>query len=711
MEEASPRPVRCSSRSPSILGLRCPNSASDPRSGARVNGVGPTARKFATCRLRPSGLETRHEFPRLDGVTIASPDDRAMSELERLRPAANATIATPEHRPAFSRALATTALLDALSAEHRLALAGEGASLLLVGVPTASWLEPMEEAIAAEIGPVDKVFIAKQASRNRCREPSSSEVSAKLERGEKVVLLAVDLDAHVDTNVRIAADLEVTITPSTARVVRRAVRRATGSRPRTLSDEDLVGLDFLDLFAAVRRGSSNSLILHRIRRTRLRKMGQIDSSDVPTLDEISGLGEVGNWARTVVSQLERTRQRATQLPVPSMLLVGPPGVGKTMISRALARSARVGLAETSVGAWFSEGDGALGDVIRAIDTVVERVLDLPVGVLFLDELDAVPDRKRLSQRGRDWWTPVITHLLTQIDRIRRTRPGVLVLGATNLSDRLDEALVRPGRFDGRLDVKPPDEAALREILGSLVGDSLSPADVAVVAKLGVGAMGAVARNWTDAARSRAAAEGRTLVLSDLLEEVAPPDTRSEAERRTVALHEFGHAVVAFDLGETVLRLSLLPGSGRSGETHVVPPRRHSLVRDHDDAMVIAPAGRAADEILGLDPNIGATEDLARATAIAMGARTAAGLRGHLTHRGDPEAIPALLARDPASAKEIEEDLRKALDRAREIVRRRRRDVLAVAERLLERRQHDGNDLAMLLPTNGARHRSTDLRPG
>jgi hypothetical protein len=604
---------------------------------------------------------------------------------------------TPE---TLSSALASTALRHALSAEQRRMLAGNGGILLLVGVPTESWFEPIEKVTARQFGPFDAICAARPAKRHQTSDPRLPEVSARLARGEKVAVLAADVDAHVDAGIRAAADIEVTIDRVTAKDLRRAVRQTAGQHLTGLRDADLVGLGLDDLVAAVRAGGSQSAILHRIRRAHLRRTGSPDLRDVPMLNEIAGLGAVGDWARATVVTLDRARTGTRPLPIASALLVGPPGVGKTMIVRSIAKSSRVPFVETSVGRWLSNGDGALGDVVRAIDDMVARALELPVSVLFIDELDAVPDRKRLSQRGRDWWTPVVTHLLTQIDRIRRVRPGILIVAATNHGDRLDEALVRPGRFDQHIDVTAPDEAALREILVSLIGDELSSSEIAALAKLGAGATGATARTWVEAARRRAADASRGLAFRDILPEVAPEDRRSDEERQTVALHEAGHAVVAADLGIRVSRLSIRASPGASGETTISPSRLHALVDDVDGAMVAAMGGRAADELLGLGANIGATGDLERATAIAVGARAAAGLRGRLSHRGDPEAIPALLAQDGILAREVEGDLRRALERAREIVGRRRRDVLALAEKLLERRILDGAEIEALLEAGG-----------
>ncbi|MFJ5489510.1 AAA family ATPase, partial [Hansschlegelia beijingensis] len=209
---------------------------------------------------------------------------------------------------------------------------------------------------------------------------------------------------------------------------------------------------------------------------------------------------------------------AVGAPPPSMLLHGAPGTGKTMLARSIARTLGLPIVTTSVSEWFARTEGNLGDVAKAAQTFFDRLTAAAPAIGFLDELDALPDRDRLSDRGRDWWTPVITGVLLMIDRVRAERPSVILIGATNHIDRLDEALKRPGRFDRHIEIRPPETVEeLSEVLRHHLGHDLGDRDVTRAARLGLGATGADAEAWVKQARQRARAASRSMTLADLID--------------------------------------------------------------------------------------------------------------------------------------------------------------------------------------------------
>ena len=135
------------------------------------------------------------------------------------------------------------------------------------------------------------------------------------------------------------------------------------------------------------------------------------------------------------------------------------------------------------------------------------------------------------------------------------------------------------------------EAGLTAILSALIGEEIPPSDLAEIARLGLGATGAVARYWVDAARATARADGRALSIADLIREVTPRDDRSGDDVWTIALHEAGHAVVADALGQIVRRISCRPGPGSDGNTSIADLPAHPTADDIDRAITIAMGGQ------------------------------------------------------------------------------------------------------------------------
>lgn len=618
-------------------------------------------------------------------------------------------------KPSLDRILASAAVYFATSAAVRRRLDAEPGLLVIVQVPEVAWIAPMAKVLMKDFASIEEAHSASPPKRGGSYDVDAGDVARLVSAGRSVAIVTTDPDVAIPDSLRVAADLTIVVGPLTARVVRRAARQFCGLHLRALRDGDLAGLALEDVVAAIRCGALVPATLHRVRRAAKRREGLLPGlGDGPRLDDIGGLdAEVLGWARRRVEDIARITAGDRGAALESALLVGPPGTGKTMLAGAIARTAGIPMIATSIAAWFTRREGALGDVVQSMEAVVRQVELIPGPcVLFIDEIDAVPDRTVLPARGLDWWGPVVTGLLLKIDKIRTRRPAVLLIGATNLPDRLDPALVRPGRFDRRLEIRPPDEEGLLSILVSLVGEDLPRADLAEIARVGVGATGAAAKSWVEAARARARREGRSLETADLRHEVIPEDPRPTDTIRTIALHEAGHAVVAEALGQPVHRISCRSGRGTDGETAVGNLPAHPTARDIEVALAIAMGGRAADEILGQGANAGALADLDMATGLAVAARRTLGLKEKLVHQ-DAKVARRSLATDPDLSAEVEGDLRRALDRAREIVTERREIVEDIARRLVERRVLSGDELrAMLLGSavdRGMKRRGHHLR--
>ncbi|MER2292044.1 AAA family ATPase [Methylobacterium brachiatum] len=653
--------------------------------------------------------------PRVDGDAIDAADADFETGLDRWSdPAAETAtrrgwrgIRRADGLVSSLRLLAELALDPLLTPGLRRALRAGEPIVVAVAVPGPAWVAPVDGVIAAASGGQARRLT--QASRPRAsaaRDPDREAVDL-LAEGRPVVAIAPDA-AWLAPTLAAAADHALTVPPLDARLVTRAIAIWCGRRPRrAIAPEDLAGLDLLDVAGALRPGSSPGACAARLRRASRARLGPAQGGAAPPLAELAGYGPAHGWATALVSDIARVRRgemRASLLE--GAVLFGIPGTGKTTFARALAAEAGVPFVTTSVAEWFTGSSGHLDGVVKSAASffdalgVAAKANGTAVG--FLDELDALPNRSRLSDRGADWWLPVITFVLLRVEEVRRA--GVVLLAATNDLSRVDAALLRPGRFDRQFEIGPPDADARLAILRVHLGDDLRDADLAPAIRLSEGATGAVLAGYVRAARRRAQGEGRALALGDLLAELTPADPRPIEQRRAVALHEAGHALVAHRLGQDVVEVTLRVGPRHEGVTVIrfrdPTPDRAALER----RVLGLLAGRAADVRLGVGAHAGASADLSAATALLAAVHASFGLGGRLSARVEQAGALALMRADPPLADLVEADLRRLEAEAARRVWADRAAIRALAEALLAEPVQTGAEVAAIAAAHPPRVR-------
>jgi ATP-dependent Zn protease len=402
---------------------------------------------------------------------------------------------------------------------------------------------------------------------------------------------------------------------------------------------------------------------------------------VPALTELPLTAPVRKWADQTLADLALVKSGSMKPDgLVYAMLEGPPGTGKTLIANSLAQTAGWTFVPATVGGWFTAGDGALGGVAKNIKLFVDQVIANAPAIGFLDELDAIPNRAIMDNRGRDWWTPVITLFLTEIDRLRKSGKPVLLLGATNFYHHLDAALIRPGRMQQRVSVLPAGtEPEVMALLRFYLMDELPDKALEKLARVGVGATPAMVEGWAKEARAVARSVGRAIQFGDLLEQILPRDDRTAEDVRTIAFHEIGHAIVAYRLGIKVERVTIIANDDSGGHTKTL---MSSIVPTWEricDIVTTTLGGRAADVVLGSGTNARAESDLANATAFLLNAIERQGLRGGLVY------MPEIGMRRADMITTVEAQLARLLKRAMSIIEADRKLAIELAERLISER--------------------------
>ena len=272
------------------------------------------------------------------------------------------------------------------------------------------------------------------------------------------------------------------------------IEAVTGSAIDVPDDEWIGRLSIADLRMSVsrRRGAAGSL--DRLQAVAAKRSAHAD--DLPLLEDLSGYGEARTIGLAMIEDLHAYRNgRIAWSDVDRGLLVaGPPGVGKTLFARVLARSAGLPLVVGSLAQWQASGTGHLGDCLAAMKRAFREAKNLAPSILFIDEMDSIGDRTTFDARHRDYSVQVVNCLLEELDGAT-DRSGVVVIGATNHAHRIDPAVIRPGRLDRVVRIELPSPQELMGILRTCLGPLLPEADLLPAALAGHGGSGADAAAW------------------------------------------------------------------------------------------------------------------------------------------------------------------------------------------------------------------------
>jgi cell division protease FtsH len=477
----------------------------------------------------------------------------------------------------------------------------------------------------------------------------------------------------------------------------------------------LVGLFIFFLRrAAGGAGGAGGGVLGQFGRSRA-KLVEAETQTV-NFDDVAGIDEAEEQLVEVVDFLRNPDKYAklgARIPR-GVLLSGPPGTGKTLLARAVAGEAGVPFFSASASEFIEAIVGVGASRVRDLFRQAEEAAP---AIIFIDELDAIGRARGGAGgvlSGHDEREQTLNQILTEMDGFDPAA-GVIVLGATNRPDVLDPALLRPGRFDRRVAVQPPDSVG-REMILRVHSRSVpldDEVDLHQIAQSTPGMVGADLANLVNEAALLAARRGHKKValadFTDALEKIVLGAERKivlgEEDRRRIAYHEGGHAIVGMLTpgADPVRKVSIIPRGQALGVTLSTPDddRFNYSQEDLRAKIRVSAGGRVAEEVVYGNVTTGAESDIQQVTGIARGMVARWGMSekvGFLTVAPQQGQSPLLPGADPVSQAtqelvdaEVRRIVDEELDATRELVAENRERLDRLVEALLEHETLDEVD--------------------
>lgn len=529
-------------------------------------------------------------------------------------------------------------------------------------------------------------------ARHKSRNSKRDEFVNSLIENDVVFGFATDIK-HFPEAFRVAADRIVTLAPVDRRTIEVTFRAVLGKAPSLEAIEAVVGLPPHLAGAVFRPGRTSSAYIEIARRNSP-SVNQNTKAVLPKLDECSGFGEAAAWGKALAADL--AGYAAGQIPWSDVdqgaLISGPSGTGKTLFAQMLAETCGMPLFPHSLARWQAKGH--LGDLLAAMGAAFDQAIDNAPCILFIDEIDAIGSRDQFSGEHEQYAREVVNALLEHLDGVGK-RQGVVVIGATNLPDKIDPALLRPGRLGRHLKMSLPDADERSGILRHHLGADLADEDLSYAVSCLDGATGAVIAQVVKDARRQARGERRAITTTDLATALPPRIRLSDPAFIRACVHEAGHALVGRRLedisGNMVLETKVSREFliGRSaGQTAFY--RRPGF--DKTRAAYIAEittllSGLAAETVLlgqHADGGGGTPDsDLYQATLLAAQTEISLGLGLTLacTTSPEPDQLIKRLDHDPALRRTVDTILVECMNGAKAMLEKDRRPLERIAYEL------------------------------
>jgi cell division protease FtsH len=605
------------------------------------------------------------------------------------------------------QAIVVAALKAATTTAIRRRLHGRKPLAVVIEIPGSDWVKPFEDYFDSAQSENWATFARDGSNRSRDKATvGNEEVAKKISAGRRVVGIAANPAIILPSVLISAADLVIKIAPPSGAMVRNAMKGClSGPPPGKIEDTLVAGLGFNDLVAVLRSGSTRLQALERMRSVFERKGGADQLHNFPLLETAVEYGAAQVWGLALAQDLED--YRAGKLPWSEIdrgaIVHSIPGCGKSVLAGSVAQACKVPLLRASVAEYFAAGEGHLGDVIKAQRSVFEKAAGMAPCILFLDEIDAIPSRKTMSSRHADWWMPIINDFLILLDgAVAGQREGVIVIGATNRIEAVEDAILRPGRLERSIEIGRPDIAGIINILRFHLKADLAGEDLTEVARVAEGSTAAELMENVRGARRKARQAQRSLAIDDLKTQIEGERNETPALLRRIAVHESAHAVttIALSVGE-LLYVTLQARNSSDGHTRVrINDDDLMTLKDIENRVVSILAGGVAETVLLGSKSIGSggddRSDDGIATSMLSVIHAATSLTGEFFHRSESDEALATVRNDPRLRRRVEQHLRELEKRATHLVELHREGIDAVAEALAKKRYLSGGEVVAVL---------------
>lgn len=446
----------------------------------------------------------------------------------------------------------------------------------------------------------------------------------------------------------------------------------------------------------------------------------VKSSEGIKFSDVAGEDEAKENLTEIVEYLHnpgKYKEIGASMPK-GILLVGPPGTGKTMLAKAVAGEANVPFFSIS-GSEFVEMFVGMG--ASKVRDLFSQAKEKAPCIVFIDEIDAIGKKREGQLGGNDEREQTLNQLLTEMDGFEENT-GVIILAATNRPESLDPALLRPGRFDRRVPVELPDLQGREEIL-KVHAKKIKIADTVdfnKIARMASGASGAELANIVNEAALRAVRDGRKFATQEDLEEsievvIAGYQKKNailtDKEKLIVSYHEIGHALVAAMQTQSapVQKITIVPRtSGALGYTMQVEEGNHNLLSKEEIENKIATltGGRAAEELVFHSVTTGASNDIEQATKLARAMITRYGMSDSFDMVAMETTTNQYLGGDTSLScsaqtaaqidQKVVETVRNQHEKARKILEENRRKLDELAEYLYDKETITGEEFMKIL---------------
>jgi DNA replication protein DnaC len=597
-------------------------------------------------------------------------------------------------------------MLDAaLSSEQKTKLIEGEPMTLVVEPPSAQWISPVQEALDA-FGHDTLYTVARGHVPKDVDDPH---IARFVGDGRAVVGVSHIPDRALPPTLLALADARIKLPPPDAPMVAETMRRCLrGHIPLDAHSLNYAMLGFDELIGCMVRGSSPINAVEKMRRLIAAKT-QVGNqpTGLPKLEDAIEYGAARDFALALRDDIRdyKDGKLGWDAVDRGAIFHGPPGTGKTLLARMLGEACGVPTVITSVAEYFATSAGYLDSVIKAQRKAFEEARQKAPCILFLDELNALPNIDTVGQKNRDYWVPVILDFYQLLDGAMADREGIVVIGATNRLQDIHPALLRPGRFERAIHIGPPDAKGVERIMRHHLGDDLKGDDITLLARIAAthNVTGADIMEKIRASRRVARRAGRLLEVSDLEAQVSPAERRTKEQVMRIATHEAGHALVAATLGVHEVRaITTIDSGNAAGLTEFSGQMiRSDMTRQElEQTCMIMLAGRAAEQLIFGEAAGGSgggeTSDLGIATRIMGMMIGGLGMGEGLAYRTDYEDALAVMRIDGTLRRQVEERLADLQAKAMAIVTERETQLRDLADEVVKRRYMTGDEIRAVL---------------